>query len=90
MGGLTDIFGKGDVSSTTKAGFVKSGLDAQGGYETPPPPPPPPESNFKGQVGSTIIENEKKLEDALMKHKNISREQARKEISGHKKEKGYR
>jgi hypothetical protein len=43
MGNLTDIFGKNDVSSTTKAGFKRSGLDANGGYgETPPPPPPPP------------------------------------------------
>jgi len=53
MTGSTDIFGKGDVSSTTKAGFVKSGLNADGSYgdAPPPPPPPPPPQQTQSQVG---------------------------------------
>lgn len=92
MSGITDILkSKGDgVTAQTKAGFKAAGLDEKGGYEVPPPPPPPPESNFKGQVGSTVLENEKKLEDSLMQHRKITREQAKKEIADHKKQKGYR
>lgn len=47
MSGATSIFGpRGDgVNSTTKAGFKKSGLNADGSYgdqPSPPVPPPPP------------------------------------------------
>lgn len=93
MSKLTDIFGKGDVSSTTKAGFVKSGLDAQGGYEAPTPPPPPPESQYgktgTSQVGNTQMQNEAGLIKALMA-RGMTEAQAKEKVSGNKRQTGYR
>lgn len=90
MGQLTDIFGKNDVSSTTKAGFKRSGLDAQGGYgETPaiPPPPPPPLREQASQVGSIQVDNTKKLEEMLMKN-GLTKEQAQEKIKAQGKATG--
>lgn len=87
----TDIFGKGDVSSTTKAGFVQSGLDATGGYEVPPPPPPPPEQyrSATSQVGSVQMQNESGLIKALMS-RGMTEAQAKEKVSGNKRQMGYR
>ncbi len=90
MGQLTDIFGKGDVSSTTKAGFVKSGLNADGSYgDAPPPPPPPPPQQTKSQVGSIELQNEKKLRE-MLKKQGLSDADADRKIQEHKKQHGYR
>jgi hypothetical protein len=92
MGKLTDIFGKNDVSSTTKAGFVKSGLNADGGYENAPPPPPPPplQQQGKSQVGSVELQNEKKLREMLKKQGNLSDAEVNRKVEEHKKSHGYR
>jgi hypothetical protein len=91
---LSNIFGKGDgVSATTKAGFVKSGLNADGSYgdAPPPPPPPPPESSQQGsQVGRIELENERKLKEMLKKRGNLSDEEADRKVREHKKSHGYR
>lgn len=93
MSKLTDIFGKNDVSSTTKAGFVRSGLDAQGGYEVPPPPPPPPEAKYGkpgvSQVGQTQMQNEAGLIKALM-DRGMTEAQAKAKVSENKRQTGYR
>lgn len=90
MTGSTDIFGKGDVSSTTKAGFVKSGLNADGSYgDAPPPPPPPPPPQTQSQVGSIELQNEKKLKE-MLKKRGMSDADADRKIREHKKQHGYR
>lgn len=90
MTGSTDIFGKGDVSSMTKAGFVKSGLNADGSYEdAPPPPPPPPPQQTQSQVGSIELQNERKLKE-MLKKQGLSDADADRKIREHKKQHGYR
>lgn len=95
MSGATSIFGaRGDgVSSSTKAGFKKSGLNADGGYEAPPPPPvpappPPPIKEQQSQVGSTQLNNPEGLKKAL-KARGMSDAEVEAKVKGHKQQKGY-
>ena len=97
MSGATSIFGpRGDgVNSTTKAGFKKSGLNADGSYGDPPsppvPPPPPPSiKEQKSQVGSTQLNNPEGLKKALKaRNPGMSDAQIEAQVKGHKQQKGY-
>lgn len=90
MGGITDLIGgkKSDgVSMQTHAAMKEAGV---GPYETPPVPPPPPPSikEQKSQVGSTTLDNERGLREALMK-RGMSGSEADARIARNKTQKGY-
>lgn len=86
---MSGLMGDG-VSTPTKTGFLRSGLDSKGGYEqTPSPPPVEQVTPAKNQVGTTELTNEAGLRASLAARK-MSPAEIDRQVEQYKKASGRR